>query len=96
MAFQLNFLVTIYASLLIPLKETLNSPLSPSATSIAPDLSLILKLLVTCMPSMVKVFISISLVSRFIPVLVAAKAPERPRQSSSGPVGAPSRDRIPA
>jgi hypothetical protein len=70
--------------------------LSPSATSIAPDLSLILKLLVTCMPSMVKVFISISLVSRFIPVLVAAKAPERPRQSSSGPVGAPSRDRIPA
>jgi hypothetical protein len=76
MAFQLNFFVTVSASSsLIYLKETLNSPLSPSATSIAPDLSLILKLLVTCMPSMVEVFIRISLVSIFIPVLVAAKAP---------------------
>ena len=75
MGYQLNFLVTISASSLIPLKETLNSPLSPSATSIAPDLSLILKLLVTCTPSMVEVFIRISQVSIFIPVLVAAKAP---------------------
>jgi hypothetical protein len=81
MAFQLNLLVTINASLLIPLKETLNSPMSPNATSIAPDWSLILKLLVTCMPSMVEVFIRISLVSRFIPVLVAAKAPLSGRAS---------------